>query len=46
LPEEAPANNLVKQNPEKAGELHKLLKAWREDIGASVRTEPNPEYKP
>lgn len=37
-------NNLVKHAPEKAAELHELLKAWRRDVGAQM-PKANPNYK-
>ena len=36
--------NLAKSNPEKAAELHKLLKDWRKNINAPIPTTVNPEY--
>lgn len=36
--------NLAVSQPEKAEELHGLLKQWRKRIGAPVPTEPNPEF--
>ncbi|HUT30389.1 MAG TPA: sulfatase [Sedimentisphaerales bacterium] len=39
-------NNLVQAMPEKAGQLHELLKRWRRSLNAPVPTELNPEYKP
>ncbi len=38
------ANNLAKQMPEKANELHEMLKQWRRTTGAPVPTTPNPKY--
>ena len=38
--------NLVKAQPEKAKELHDLLKHWRASMNAPAPTEKNPEYKP
>lgn len=37
--------NLVDSHPEKAAELHRLLKEWRAEIGAAVPTELNPKYQ-
>lgn len=37
--------NLAKSNPQKAKELHDLLKAWRKETNAPVPTERNPEYR-
>jgi arylsulfatase A-like enzyme len=39
-------NNLAQKMPEKAGELHELLKRWRKSVNAPVPTELNPAYKP
>lgn len=39
-------NNLAGKLPEKAQELHNLLKDWRKSVGARIPTEPNPEYDP
>ncbi len=36
--------NLVGDEPERARELHGLLRQWRSQIGAPVPTEPNPEF--
>ena len=36
--------NLVKQKPEKAKELHDILKRWRASVKAPVPTERNPKY--
>lgn len=36
--------NLVKDHPEKAQELHQLLKAWRSETQAPVPAKLNPEY--
>lgn len=36
--------NLAGLLPEKTAELHAKLKAWREETGAAVPTEPNPQY--
>lgn len=38
-------NNLVEKMPEKAAELHGMLKLWRKDVDAKMPT-PNPNYKP
>ncbi len=38
--------NLAESMPEKREELHRVLKAWREEIGAPVPTEPNPKFDP
>ncbi len=40
------ADNLAERRPDKWEELSELLRSWREDIGAPVPTEPNPEYDP
>ena len=37
--------DLAAEMPEKAAELHKLLKNWREAVGAGMPT-PNPNYNP
>jgi arylsulfatase A-like enzyme len=37
-------NNLAEVNPEKATELHAMLKAWRTRTNAPIPTEPNPDY--
>lgn len=39
------ARNLVTENPEKTGELHSKLKAWRESIEAKI-PQPNPDWVP
>jgi arylsulfatase A-like enzyme len=39
-------NNLAGKMPDKAKELHDLLKAWRKKVNAPVPTEPNPKYAP
>jgi len=39
-------NDLAGKEPEKVKELHAMLKAWREEIGAPVPSELNPDYKP
>ena len=39
-------NNLASSNPEKASELHKLLKDWRQSVNAPIPTELNKTYKP
>ncbi|MFC1764385.1 aryl-sulfate sulfohydrolase, partial [Planctomycetota bacterium] len=36
--------NLASSHPEKAAELHRLLKQWRGETNAMVATEPNPKY--
>ncbi len=36
--------NLAKKMPEKAKELHAMLKAWRKEIDAPVPTQLNPKY--
>ena len=38
--------NLAPTHPDKAAELHAMLKDWREQTGAPVPTEPNPEFDP
>ena len=38
-------NNLAEKMPEKATELHIMLKAWRKEVNAQMPT-PNPDYKP
>ena len=40
------AKNLAKLNPEKTGELYRLLKDWRKETGAPVPVELNTEYRP
>ncbi|MBM83001.1 MAG: aryl-sulfate sulfohydrolase [Planctomycetaceae bacterium] len=37
-------NNLAASMPQKANELHQILKGWRERINAPVPSEPNPHY--
>ena len=37
-------NNLVKNMPDKAAELHRILKNWRQDVDAQMPT-PNPDYR-
>ncbi|MFC7336811.1 sulfatase [Haloferula chungangensis] len=39
-------HNLAATHPEKAAELHRMLKAWRKDVKAPVPTELNKGYKP
>jgi arylsulfatase A-like enzyme len=39
-------NNLAGTMPEKAQELHRLIKEWRKSIDAPVTTEKNPDYDP
>ncbi len=39
------SNNLAESMPEKALELHKLLKAWQQDVKAEF-PEPNPNFDP
>jgi len=39
-------NNLAAKMPEKARELHELLKGWRRKVKAPVPTQPNPDYNP
>ena len=39
-------NNLAQKMPEKAGQLHALLKRWRISVNAPVPTELNPAYNP
>ncbi|MFO7973878.1 MAG: sulfatase [Candidatus Hydrogenedentota bacterium] len=39
-------HNLAEERPEKRDELHAMLKHWREELGAPVPTELNPEYEP
>ena len=36
--------NLIKENPEKAAELFKALKAWQKSVNAPIPTEPEPAY--
>lgn len=36
--------NLAEEMPEKVEELHLMLKKWREDIGAPVPNQLNPDY--
>ena len=38
-------SNLVASHPEKAAQLHSLLKAWRTQMNAPVPSKPNPKYK-
>jgi len=38
-------NNLAEKMPQKATELHIMLKAWRKEVNAQMPT-PNPDYKP
>lgn len=38
------ANNLASTNPEKASQLHAMLKNWRRQTSAPVPAEPNPKY--
>ena len=38
-------NDLAKKMPEKAKQMHKMLKAWQKEIGAKM-PKPNPNYKP
>ena len=39
-------NNLAATNPEKASELHRMLKEWRKSVKAPIPTELNKAYKP
>ncbi len=39
-------NNLAEEMPEKAKELHKLLRNWRKSVNAKVPTQLNPKYNP
>jgi arylsulfatase A-like enzyme len=39
-------NNLAEKLPDKAKELHQILRTWRESIRAPVPTEKNPLYDP
>lgn len=39
-------NNLADKMPEKAKELHRLLRNWRKSVHAKVPTELNPKYDP
>jgi arylsulfatase A-like enzyme len=39
-------NNLANQEPEKTAELLKLLRGWRDDVGAPVPKQLNPNYVP
>jgi len=39
-------DNLAAKLPEKARELHELMKAWRKAVNAPVPTERNPDYDP
>ena len=48
---DGPLNMIEKElgersNPDKAAELHKLLKDWRKQINAPVPATANPEYDP
>ena len=45
LEDPAESKNLVGSDPEKLGELHRDLVAWRESVGAQMPT-PNPHYDP
>ena len=38
--------NLTEKMPEKAKELHNLLRKWRKSVNAKVPTRLNPDYKP
>jgi arylsulfatase A-like enzyme len=38
------SNNLAQSNPDKATELHTILKSWRKEIKAPVPSEPNPRF--
>jgi len=38
-------HNLAEEMPEKAAELHRMLKEWREKTGAPVPKTPNPKYR-
>jgi len=38
--------NLSATHPEKAAELHALLKSWRKELNAPVPEQPNPGYEP
>ncbi|MFC2124427.1 sulfatase [Bacteroidota bacterium] len=38
--------NLLGSNPEKADELYRIMKEWRDYIKAPVPKEPNPEFDP
>ncbi|EMI58228.1 arylsulfatase A [Rhodopirellula sallentina SM41] len=38
--------NVAKQFPEKTQELHRMMTAWRSDLGAPVPTKLNPKYDP
>ena len=40
------SNNLAETMPEKASELHGILKTWRQETGAPVPTELNPNHDP
>lgn len=37
-------HNLIDTQPDKARELHAILKRWRRETNAPVPTEPNPKY--
>ena len=39
-------NDLAGTMPEKAKELHRMLKEWRRSVNAPVPTEKNPQYDP
>jgi len=39
-------NDISSEMPEKAQELHTMMKAWRKDINAPVPAELNPDYNP
>jgi len=38
-------NDLAKKSPQKAKQMHKMLKAWQNKMGAKMPV-PNPDYKP
>jgi arylsulfatase A-like enzyme len=38
--------NLVEEMPDRARELHQLLKTWRKSVNAPLPTEKNPRYNP
>ena len=40
------STDLAAEMPDKVGELHDLMIAWRQAVGAYVPTAPNPEYDP
>ena len=39
------ASNLAEERPDLRAELHGVLREWREEVGAPVPTEPNPDFR-